>query len=55
MRHIGRVSKALPAQAALPLPESIFDIRSWTSIVLGIGLLFEKCVSWLFGTYLLPR
>jgi len=55
MRHIGRVSKALPAQAALTPPTSIFDIRSWTDIILGLGLLLEKCHDWLFGTYLIPR
>ena len=55
MRHIGRVSKALPAQAALTPPDSIFDIRDWTGITLGLGLLLEKCFDWLFGTYLIPR
>jgi len=47
MKHIGRVSKALPAPAYL-VPRNIFEISSWTDIVVVIGLSLEK----LFGFWL---
>jgi len=57
MKHIGRVSKALPAVAASPyqVPRNFFDIMSWTDIVTVIGLTMEKWAGWLFGSYLLPE
>ncbi|GMU94105.1 MAG: hypothetical protein AMXMBFR4_31630 [Candidatus Hydrogenedentota bacterium] len=41
MKHIGRVSKALPA-AAYQVPRNIFEINEWTDIVVVIGLIIEK-------------
>ena len=41
MKHIGRVSKALPAPAYL-VPRNIFEISDWTDIVVVIGLVAEK-------------
>ncbi|MDZ4861094.1 MAG: hypothetical protein SGI88_19150 [Candidatus Hydrogenedentes bacterium] len=41
MKHIGRVSKALPAPAYL-VPRNIFAISDWTDIVVVIGLTLEK-------------
>lgn len=54
MKHIGRVSKALPA-TAYEVPRNYFDIMSWTDIVVVIGLTMEKWWGWLFGGYLLPE
>lgn len=56
MKHINHVSKALPATASgYELPRNIFDIRSWTDIVLVIGLTAEKFLDWIFGGYIVPR
>lgn len=53
MKHIGRVSKALPA-TAYQVPRNFFDIMSLTDIVVVIGLTMEKWWGWLFGTTVLP-
>lgn len=53
MKHIGRVSKALPA-AAYVRPRNLFDIMSWTDIVVVIGLTLEKFWGFWVGT-LLPE
>lgn len=44
MKHIGRVSKALPATAEVPylVPRNIFEISDWTDIIVVIGLGLEK-------------
>lgn len=54
MKHIGPVTKALPA-TAYELPRNIFSIRSWTDIVLVVGLAAEKFLDWIFGGYIVPR
>lgn len=48
MKHIGRVSKALPAPAYL-VPRNIFEISSWTDIVVVIGLSLEKFFGFWLG------
>jgi len=48
MKHIGRVSKALPAPAYL-VPRNIFEISSWTDIVVVIGLSLEKFFGFFLG------
>ncbi len=48
MKHIGRVSKALPAPAYL-VPRNIFEISSWTDIVVVIGLSLEKFLGFFVG------
>ena len=57
MKHIGHVSKAIPASAVLgySLPRNIFDFTSWTDTVLVVGLTIEKFFDHLFGRYLIPR
>ena len=57
MKHIGHVSKALPASAVLPytLPRNILDFTSWTDIVLVAALTLEKFFDHLFGRTLLPN
>ena len=48
MKHIGRVSKALPAPAYL-VPRNIFEISSPTDIVVVIGLALEKFLGFWVG------
>ena len=54
MKHISRVSKPLPV-AAYEAPRNIFEIRSWTDIILVVGLSIEKFFDWIFGGYIVPR
>ena len=54
MKHTEPVSKTLPA-TAYELPQHLYEIRSWTDIVLLIGLAIEIFFDWLLGTYILPR
>ena len=52
MKHIGRVSKALPATAeAVPylVPRNIFEISSLTDVVVVIGLSLEKFFGFWLG------
>jgi hypothetical protein len=51
MKHIGRVSKALPAPAYL-VPRNIFEISSWTDIVVVIGLSIEKFFGFFVGQWI---
>jgi hypothetical protein len=53
MKHIGRVTKALPATAYV-VPRNLFDILSWTDIIVVSGLTLEKFFRFWFGT-LLPE
>jgi len=54
MKHIGRVSKALPATAEIPylVPRNIFEISSWTDIVVVIGLSIEKFFGFFVGQWI---
>ena len=54
MKHIGRVSKALPVSAQYELPRNILDFNSWTDIVLVVALTIEKFFDHIFGQNLLP-
>ena len=51
MKHIGRVSKALPATAESPylVPRNIFEISSLTDVVVVIGLSLEKFFGFWLG------
>ncbi len=44
MKHLSRISKSLPIIAYDP-PTNIWDVRSWSDIVVGIGLLVQKKMS----------
>ncbi len=55
MKHLGTVSKALPANAFAHVPRNVFDVMSLTDIMVIIGLTLEKWFTWLFGGYLLPE
>jgi hypothetical protein len=54
MKHINHVSKTLPVGAYVP-PTTIFGIRSWTDIIVVIGLAAEKFLDWIFGGYIIPQ
>ncbi|MCP4641746.1 MAG: hypothetical protein GY851_14990 [bacterium] len=41
--------------AAYELPQNLLDIRSWTDIMMVIGLALETFFDWIFGGYILPR